>query len=512
MPIVTVLGAQGATISLTYDSAANAALAQKLAAAITAGVQAGTIIPAIDTDGTPPPVPAGKTGEWLQTGDGTTILPAGYKAVVNSAPDAIIFGSGDTGESVLSGDDDLNFFASKGSGTVAAGGGDNRIALLSSDTGSWSINTGDGDDTVLAGGSGNNTVNAGGGANFIQLSCGKDVVLSTGDDTVVAGGGQETVAATGKHRDLVDGNSSKLFFVTTEGSATIFGGTGSDTFFGGKGTDLIYGGTGGNNFLMAGTGHATLFGGGDGDQLFGMGTMAQALHAGAGNETLFGGAGADTFYGGSGSAQVFGGFGADTFVAGTGAATITAGLTNNLFVFSDGQAGGTESISGFVSGRDLLGPARLRHERSQHGAEVATPHGGRGCHHPVRSYHHHARRYQQRHLQRFHHQRRRGQCRWWRYRHRRSWAPWQPTRLGCRRSQSYPQRHRRWPFVSAARSREANGGGRSCSPHKDFNWRPRCDLRPGDAPRRLPRAKNHPRRDRRRPVSRARRAPLPAPA
>ena len=99
-----------------------------------------------------------------------------------------------------------------------------------------------------------------------------------------------------------------------------------------------------------------MFGGGNGDQLFSAGNEAQALHAGSGNETLFGafGSGADTFYGSSGKTQITGGTGADTFVAGTGAASITAGLSNNEFVFYNGQAGGTESISGFVSGRDLI--------------------------------------------------------------------------------------------------------------------------------------------------------------
>lgn len=354
MPTVTVAGANGQIVSLNFDSASNAVLAQKLAFAITTGVAAGTIIPAVDTDGTPPPVPGGKIGEWVQTQDGTTILPPGYKAIVDTAPDAVIFGPGDTGESVLASSGDLTFFASAGSGTVAAGGGDNRIVLFTSDKGAWSINTGNGNDMVLAEGSGNDTINAGRGDNSITLGNGNDLVLSTGDDTVLAGGGHETVSATGKHHDLIYGGSSKLFFVTTEGSATVFGGSGSDTFFGGKGKDLVYGGTGGNNFLFAGTGQATLFGGGDGDQLFGNGTKAQALHAGAGNETLFGGFGADTFYGSAGSTQMFGGFGSDTFVAGTGAATITAGLTGNLFVFTNGQAGGTESISGFVSGRDQI--------------------------------------------------------------------------------------------------------------------------------------------------------------
>jgi Ca2+-binding RTX toxin-like protein len=354
MPTVTVAGAHGQIVSLTFDSASNAALAQKLASAITVGVQDGTIIPAVDTDGLPPPVPSGKIGEWVQTHDGTTILPSGYNAVVDTAADSTIFSSGGNGESVLSSVGDLTFFAATGSGTVVAGGGDNRVILLSTDTGSWSINTGNGDDTVLAEGSGNDTINAGGGNNSILLGSGKDVVLSTGDDTVTASDGQETISATGKGGDLVYGNASKLFFVTNVGGATVLGGTGSDTFFGGKGTDLVYGGTGGNNFLVAGTGAATLFGGGNGDQLFGAGSMSQALHAGAGNETLSGGAGGDTFYGSAGSTVIYGGFGADTFVAGSGAATITSGFTSNLFVFNNGQAGGSESVQGFVSGRDLI--------------------------------------------------------------------------------------------------------------------------------------------------------------
>lgn len=356
MPTVTVAGAHGQTVTLSFDTTANAALAQKLAAAITAGVQAGTILPAVDTDGPPLPLPAGKAGEFVKTDDGLTALPPGYKTVVNTADEAVMFGSGDADETVLSSTGDLTFFATDGSGTVVAGGGDNRIVVPPSDKGDWSINTGKGDDTVLAGGSGNDTINAGGGHNAISLGSGSDVVQSTGDDTVSAGSGRETITAVGTHRDLIYGNASQLFFVAGDGSATVFGGSGSDTFFGGKGADLVYGGTGGNNLLFAGTGKATLFGGGDGDQLFAAGNKAQALHAGTGNETLFGGfaSGADTFYGGTGAAQITGGAGNDTFVAGTGSVTITAGLGSNLFVFTDGQAGGTELIQAFTSGRDQI--------------------------------------------------------------------------------------------------------------------------------------------------------------
>ncbi len=354
MPTVTVAGAHGQIVSLDFDTAANAVLAQKLASAITAGVDNRSIVPAVDSDGTPPPVPSGKTGEWVQTHPGTTILTPGYTAVVDTAPDATILGSGDNGESILSSIGNLTFFASSGSGTVAAGGGDNRIVLFNSDTGAWQINTGEGNDNIVAENTGNNTISAGSGKNSIMLGRGSDLVLSTGDDRIVASSGQETISATGMHDVLVYGNASNVFFVTDLGAATVVGGSGSDTFFGGKGTDLVYGGTGGNNFLMAGTGAATLFGGGNGDQLFGSGTITQALHAGAGNETLFGGMGGDTFYGSSGSTQIFGGFGADTFVAGTGAETITSGFTSNLFEFTNGQVGGSESIQGFVSGRDVI--------------------------------------------------------------------------------------------------------------------------------------------------------------
>jgi Ca2+-binding RTX toxin-like protein len=338
MPAVTVAGANSQTVTLNFDTNLNAILAQQLANAITAGVQGGTIIPAVDTDGPPPPLLPGTTGEFVQTLNGLTTLPPGYKAFVDIAQESVVFGSGDNGESVLSSTGNLKFFATGGSGTVVTGGGNNLIVVPSTDTGAWSINTGNGDDTVLAGGSGNDTINAGGGHNAITLGSGRDVMQSTGDDTVNAGSGSETIGAIGTGSDVIFGNSSTLFFVATGGSATVFGGSGSDTFFGGKGPDVVHGGTGGDNFLFAGTGTATLFGGGSGDQLFAAGNAAQALHAGVGNETLFGGfsSGLDTFYGG------------------TGAVTITAGSGTNQFVFTDGQAGGTASIQGFTSGRDQV--------------------------------------------------------------------------------------------------------------------------------------------------------------
>ena len=142
MSIVTVVGAHGQVVSLNFDTAANAALAQKLAAAITAGVQNGSIAPAVDTDGPPPPLAPGTTGEFVQTNDGLTALPPGYKAFVDTASESIVFGSGDADELVLSSTGNMTFFANSGSGTVVAGGGGNRIVISGDDPGNWLINTG----------------------------------------------------------------------------------------------------------------------------------------------------------------------------------------------------------------------------------------------------------------------------------------------------------------------------------------------------------------------------------
>jgi hypothetical protein len=70
-------GAHGQTVTLTFDSQANAALASKLAEAITNGVKNGAIVPAVDTDGPPPPVPPGKSGEFGQGGQGVATYVSG---------------------------------------------------------------------------------------------------------------------------------------------------------------------------------------------------------------------------------------------------------------------------------------------------------------------------------------------------------------------------------------------------------------------------------------------------
>ena len=357
MGSVTVLGSNFHPVTLSYDSAANAALAASIAAAITAGVQAGSIIPVTDSKGSPPPVPSGKTGEYVLTKNGAVTLSKGYDAVVVTAKNAVVFGSGDPGESVLSSQGNLTFIAGGGaggkghdgsgghdeegwwaqrgqdddskswfgrghhgssaaSGTVVAGGGNNRIIIPGNDAGSWGIYTGNGDDTVLALGTGNNTISAGGGDNFIVLGGGIDTVQSTGNDTVVAGSGAATITATGTNGDVVFGGSGTLTFVGGAGPASVLGTIGSVTVFGGSGSEVLRGGSDGNNLLQAGAGAATLFGGGSGDTLKAAGSQSQVLQAGRGNETLVGSAAAGS---------------------------------HDQFVFVQGTAGGQDLIQGFTT-------------------------------------------------------------------------------------------------------------------------------------------------------------------
>jgi Ca2+-binding RTX toxin-like protein len=328
MPSVTVGAGSGQDLTLQFDSSANAALAARLAAAITAGVNAGSIIPEFNST---PPLPPGKTGLFIETQDHVTFLPPGYADVVELGKSDTIFGSGDKNEAILSGESNLTFIATGGSGTVVAGAGQqtgrgdifgnfgrdifgnfgrddagrfrgdddavrggNMIVVPLGDNGNWLIETGGGNDTISALGGGNNTIGAGAGHNLIRLGSGQDSVESSGNDTVYGGTGSETIDATSAQRDVIHGGASQLLYFAGSGPTTIFGGTGSVTTTGGTGREEIHGGLAGNNSIVAGSGPATLFGGGNGDQLIG-GSGKDEFVAGVGNSTLTAGSGQDDF-------------------------------------------------------------------------------------------------------------------------------------------------------------------------------------------------------------------------
>ena len=103
MPNVTVPGANHATITLSYDRDVNALLALHVAGAITAGIADHTILAFDNKSGSPPSLPPGVTGEYVQSQSGTTFLPKGYDYVVDAAKTAEVFGNGDANEQVLAG-------------------------------------------------------------------------------------------------------------------------------------------------------------------------------------------------------------------------------------------------------------------------------------------------------------------------------------------------------------------------------------------------------------------------
>src|SRR6266700_147295 len=197
MPTVTVPGANNTTVTLPFDRDANAMLALHVAGAIRAGVDNNTIFQFDNKSGTAPPVPPGKTGEFIQSESGTTVLPAGYDYVVDSAHDATILGNGDSNEQVLAGSGNLKFFASSGSGAIIAGGGNDQVNIAASDVGSWLITMGNGNDTIRALGSGADTISTGSGKTLIQLGSGSDFITTAGSDTILGGSGSETIVASG---------------------------------------------------------------------------------------------------------------------------------------------------------------------------------------------------------------------------------------------------------------------------------------------------------------------------
>ncbi len=177
MATVTVLGAHGNVVALSYGSGENAVLAAQIAAAISAAVANGTIIPADSASGPPPPLPSGATGEFVASTNSVTFLPHGYNDVVDSAAQAVIFGSGGPNEQILAGGGNLTFDAAGGNGSIVAGDGNNQIVVPVTDVGNWLIDTGAGNDTIRALGGGNDSIDAGTGHNYIQLGAGSTELI-----------------------------------------------------------------------------------------------------------------------------------------------------------------------------------------------------------------------------------------------------------------------------------------------------------------------------------------------
>jgi hypothetical protein len=133
----TITGVGGATLSLAFDTLANAALLQPLLTSISNGVVAGTVLPALTWS--PPPIPGGKSGLLQIDSSGVVFIPAGYAAAIDDATGPVtLSGGASNGQLVAAGKGGLTFSAGTGAGTVFAGGGDN-IAFVNPGSGSQFI-------------------------------------------------------------------------------------------------------------------------------------------------------------------------------------------------------------------------------------------------------------------------------------------------------------------------------------------------------------------------------------
>jgi Ca2+-binding RTX toxin-like protein len=349
MANVTVPSGINQTVTLTYDTSFGVYIASQIAAAVTAGIQGGSLQPAPNAS-TPPALPPGTSSEWLQSQTGKTVLTSGYDDVLVTATNATIYGSNDANQAILAGAANLTFDVTGGSGTIVAGAGNNTIAIPGNVEGAWTAILGNGNNVVIASGAGNTEITSGDGHNRITLGTGTaDVELGGGTDTIYGGSGSVTISAAAGGSQLVYAGAGNLLFLGGAGAATILAGAGSDTIEGGSGTYVFHAGTAGNNSILAGTGLATLYGAANGDILQAQGSNTQVLRAGAGNETLsgIGSAGNDSLAGGSGNTVMIGGSGADTLAAGTGSATMTGGGSADVFLFTKGLAGGVDVITDF---------------------------------------------------------------------------------------------------------------------------------------------------------------------
>ncbi len=271
-----------------------------------------------------------------------------------------------------------------------ADGSSGTVTLTGLSAGGSELTGGDGVSTLI--GFGADTINASLGSTTIRTGAGGSVVTlssvaassvtvySGGGDTIYAGLAKASVTDTGARGDTLYDQTATLSFINGSGASVLNAGSGSVTVQAGSGGGIYYAGSAGGSHLTAGSGLVTFYGAASGDVLTAAGSGADKLIAGAGTETLSGGAatGAITLQAGSGADTLTAGAGKTTFIVGSGNSSITMGGTGGLVEVQNGQAGGLDTVSGFVLGLDdlhLVGFAATA-ATSAVGADKSDGHGG----------------------------------------------------------------------------------------------------------------------------------------
>lgn len=388
---VTVLGADGATVTIPMASGAAAQAAQAALGVISTMVQQGDLTQYNYPNSPPEAVSVGVV-VTVPGLDDLGLLPSNdLDVVVNNPGNTTGFISGTApNPTVVGGYGSSVVFLNQTQGAqVYFGGGagnyfgeidPNATAVVNVDGGS---NLGDGS-AYIDGAMGATTINlynnalvnimTGGGTETVFAQSGTSAVFVSGSSTVPV----TVEGLPGANIHYFD-NGGAGFINPTTGNVTIQGGTGTETLVGGQGSATVFGGTGsftagsmGGNVLNSSTvaGATTLVGGSGGNDMLANFGVGNTLIGGSGSATLasFTSAtqGGSTYDLGSGNETVFGGLGGgNTFALGAGSATIwgqhgTTGTAANFY--SDDTDGGNITIMDFLpqyEGVTLLGGRSL---------------------------------------------------------------------------------------------------------------------------------------------------------
>jgi hypothetical protein len=386
MADVTVLGAGGATVTISLSSDDNAKAAQAAVNVVNNLNNIGLLDMHEVSGAATTPASTNFLSGLMLTGSGfSDDTGAQYIFIGANAPGSNeVLGGANFRTVVVAGDgSDLTY--SNLSSNAQVFYGKNNGAFVNYN-GGMTVRTEDGDYLLASDTGTTSTVNLGAGGSLSILDLGKGLGATTvnaaGNATINTFGSSPTVPAlvninlnTGNADIAVidakavinPGQANVVILGDSDGSATLFGGGGSVTVGGVSGS--FTGGAAGSNLMFSSTvtGSTTLIGGAapgvaDGDFLIAQG-QGQTLQAGAGNSTLvgdgdIGATGGQIFNLGAGQATVFA-FeqGGNTFnFNGDGGAQVVsrnAGTTvaNQYFDFG---GTGDYSIDNFVSGLDTF--------------------------------------------------------------------------------------------------------------------------------------------------------------
>ncbi len=278
----------------------------------------------------------GNDSLYGELGDDTILGSLGRPTAAGDAEERDLLSGNDGNDIIKGGEGGDSIFAGKDDDLVYAGKDDD---LVYGDWGSDTLVGDQGNDTI-SGGNGNPNAPEGLNANDVIFGGdGTDVMDGNfGNDSLVSGSGDD-VALGGKGDDILWGEAGKDM---------LMGDLGNDTLCGGDDDDLLVGSNGdpgntndGNDLLCGGNGNDRLFGNEGND----------TLNGGGDDDCLFAGKGDDLLIGCDGNDQLFGEEGRDTLMGGSG---------NDVFVLR--QDTGTDLISDFVVGQDLIGLVDLTYD------------------------------------------------------------------------------------------------------------------------------------------------------